>query len=406
MKIQTTQYGEVHVLTQCPLLESTERLLFLTEVHEAYDSAEERFVLRESPRQVLAFSYVGMQKAMGDMFHMLYANLRKTWAIPLKQLKQNMPDTDSTFIQMDTSINASDLRIGFALVQTATTDTFVEITEIGRYVVTQQEIRDPETDEVVQEEIIEYQDGFRLAKKLTAVNASITPVRICMIEGDTNFNTGGFWAGQQVTFLVLAEDGPAVVESVPEQYKNHDIYFERLLLDSDSLQMSLTQHQVIADSEIGRFTQFTDWKKPRYLKPFKSLLKSRAEFIEYRKFLFRRMGQYRAFWLPLYEKHLNVVSTGMLANWFEVDNSYVIEADRKHVAVKIGDVWTAHEITNQVINGKTTRITVLPYINVQRKAIQNICYLGLHRFAADQIEFGFLGNSMVQTTVPILELSS
>ena len=98
MKIQTTQYGEVHVLTQCPLLESTERLLFLTEVHEAYDSAEERFILRESPRQVLAFSYVGMQKAMGDMFHMLYANLRKTWGIPLKQLKQNMPDTDCTFI--------------------------------------------------------------------------------------------------------------------------------------------------------------------------------------------------------------------------------------------------------------------------------------------------------------------
>ena len=102
MKIQT-KYGEVHVLTNCPLLDSTERLEFKTEVHEAYDSSEDRYIQRDAPRQVLSFNYLNMQKAMGDIFHMLYANLRKQWGVPLPQFRQLIPDmVDSDFIIMDT----------------------------------------------------------------------------------------------------------------------------------------------------------------------------------------------------------------------------------------------------------------------------------------------------------------
>ena len=105
MKIQT-QYGEVHVLTNCPLLDSTERLEFKTEVHEAYGGSEDRYILRDAPRQVLSFNYVTMQKALGDMFHMLYANLRGQWGIPLPQFRQAIPDmADSDYIPLATAAN-------------------------------------------------------------------------------------------------------------------------------------------------------------------------------------------------------------------------------------------------------------------------------------------------------------
>ena len=51
MKIQTSQFGEVHVLTNCPLLNSTERLEWMTEVHESFDGNEERYPLRDVPRR-------------------------------------------------------------------------------------------------------------------------------------------------------------------------------------------------------------------------------------------------------------------------------------------------------------------------------------------------------------------
>ena len=403
MKIQT-QYGEVHVLTNCPLLDSTERLEFKTEVHEAYDSSEDRYIQRDAPRQVLSFNYSNMQKAMGDMFHMLYANLRKQWGIPLPQFRQLIPDmVDSDFIIMDTKAYSADLRVGFILLESSEGTQVSEIVSIGRYIIVQEEIRDPETQEIIQELITEYQDGFRLADDVTATNASIMPLRICIIDGDASINTGGFWSNSSVVFRVLAEDSPEFEADVPEQFLGDDIYFKPLLLDGDSLEMTLTQHQNIVDADVGGFQQFTHWKKPRYLKPFKSVLKEWDQYSEYRRFLFRRMGRYQGFWMPLYEKHLNILNTANITTSLSTNTKYLFEADRKHIAVKRKNgTWTAHEITAKTGGS----LTVSPAINAHRNDIQTICYLGLHRLDADQIEFQFLGAQITQVTVPIVELSS
>ena len=403
MKIQT-QYGEVHVLTNCPLLNSTERLEFKTEVHEAYDSSEDRYIQRDAPRQVLSFNYVNMQKAMGDMFHMLYANLRKQWGIPLPQFRQLIPDLDeSDYIPLSTAAHIADLRVGFALIESAAGFQVVEITAVGRYIITQEEIRDPETDEVIQELITEYQDGFRLAQNVTVSNASIMPLRICIIDGDASISTGGFWSNSSIVFRVLAEDSPEHSGDAPEQYQGDDIYFQPLLLDGSALEMTLMQHQNIVDANVGGFQQFTHWKKPRYLKPFKSVLKGWDLYSEYRRFLFRRMGRYQAFWIPLYEKHLNILNTGNITTSLSTNTKYLLEADCKHIAVKRKNgTWTAHEITAKTGGS----LTVSPAINSHRNDIQTICYLGLHRFDADQIEFQFLGAQITQVTVPIVEISS
>jgi hypothetical protein len=403
MKIQT-QYGEVHVLTNCPLLDSTERLEFKTEVHESFDGSEDRYIQRDAPRQVLSFNYVNMQKAMGDIFHMLYANLRNLWGIPLPQFRQLIPDmVDSDFIIMDTKAHSADLRVGFALIESTVGFQVVDITAVGRYIITQEEIRDPETDEILQALETEYQDGFRLAENITVSNASIMPLRICIIDGDASISTSGFWSNSSVVFRVLAEDSPEHSGDAPEQYQGDDIYFQPLLLDGDSLEMTLTQHQNIVDGDVGGFQDFTHWAKPRYLKPFKSLLKNWNEYSAYRQFLFRRMGRFQAFWMPLYEKHLNILNTANITTSLSTNTKYLLEADRKHIAVKRKDgTWTAHEITAKTGGS----LTVSPAINAHRNDIQTICYLGLHRFDADQIEFQFLGAQITQVTVPIVELSS
>lgn len=403
MKIQTL-YGEVHVLTNCSLLNSTERLEFKTEVHEAYDSSEDRYIQRDAPRQVLSFNYVNMQKAMGDIFHMLYANLRNLWGIPLPQFRQLIPDLDeSDYIPLSTAAHIADLRVGFALIESAAGFQVVEITAVGRYLITQEEIRDPETDEILQALETEYQDGFRLTENITVSNASIMPLRICIIDGDASISTGGFWSNSSVVFHVLAEDSPEHSGDVPAQYQGEDIYFKPLLLDGSALEMTLTQHQNIVDADVGGFQQFTHWKKPRYLKPFKSVLKGWDLYSEYRRFLFRRMGRYQAFWMPLYERHLNILNTGNITTSLSTNTRYLLEADRKHIAVKRKNgMWTAHEITAKTGGS----LTVSPAINAHRNDIQTICYLGLHRFDADQIEFQFLGAQITQVTVPIVELSS
>lgn len=401
MKIQT-KYGEVHVLANCPLLDSTERLEWMTEVHESFDSTELRYPLRDAPRQVLSFNYVQMRKALGDMFHMLYANLRKQWAIPIRQVKRSIPDmVDDDYIILDTTDTIADLRVGFAFIESSEGGQAVEITERGRYIIVQEEVRDPETDEIIQELITEYQDGFRLAANVTATNAAIMPLRICIIDGDASINTGGFWSNSSVVFRVIAEDSPEFEADVPEQFVGDDIYFKPLLLDGSSLEMTLTQHQNIVEGDVGGFQDFTHWAKPRYLKPFKSLLRDWNQYTEYRKFLFRRMGRFQAFWMPLYEKHLNILNTGNITTSLSTNTKYLLEADRKHLAVKRKDgTWTPHAITAKTANS----ITVSPAIGVHRNDIEAIYYLGLYRFDTDHIEFQFLGGGKSQVTVPIVEI--
>ncbi|TCB79327.1 hypothetical protein E0H89_03475 [Acinetobacter sp. ANC 3781] len=403
MKIQT-QFGEVHVLTNCPLLTSTERLEWMTEVHESFNGSEDRYPLRDTPRQILSFNYVQMRKEMGDMFHILSANLRKQWGIPLRQVKRVIPDIiDDDYIILDTTSTIADLRVGFAFIESNEGGQVVEIIERGRYIIIQEEIRDPETDEVIQPLITEYQDGFRLAANVTVTNAVIMPLRICIIDGDASINVGGFWSNASMVFRVLAEDLPEHAGDDPEQYKDQDIYFKPLLLDGDSIEISMSQHQNVVDNSIGGFQSFTHHARVKQSKPFKSLIRSWDDFQEFRRFLFRRGGRYRPFWLPLYERHLNILNAGMITTSLSTNTKYLVEADRKHIAVKRKDgSWTAHEITAKTGGS----LTVYPSIDAHRNDIQTICYMGLYRFDADQIEFQFLGAGISQVTIPILELES
>lgn len=404
MKIQTSQFGEVHVLTNCPLLNSTERLEWMTEVHESFDGNEERYPLRDTPRQILSFNYVQMRKEMGDMFHMLSANLRGQWGIPLKQVKRVIPDiADDDYIILDTESTIADLRVGFAFIESKEGGQVVEIIERGRYIIIQEEIRDPETDEIIQELETEYQDGFRLAANITVTNPVMMPLRICIIDGDASINAGGFWSNASMVFRVLAEDLPEHSGDIPAQYKGNDIYFKPLLLDGDSIEISMSQHQNVVDNSIGGFQSYTHHTKSKQSKPFKSLIRSWDEFQEFRRFLFRRGGRYRPFWLPLYERHLNILNAGNISTSLSTNTKYLVEADRKHIAVKRKDgTWTAHEITAKTGGS----LAISPSIDAHRNDIQTICYMGLYRFDADQLEFQFLGAGISQVTIPILELES
>ena len=277
----------------------------------------------------------------------------------------------------------------------------VEITEIGRYIIIQEEIRDPETDEVIQEQITEYQDGFRLAENITVTNAVIMPMRICIIEGDVSINTGGFWSNTSMVFRVIAEDLSEFEAEAPEQYNDQDIYWKPLLLDGDSLEMTLTQHQSIVDGDVGGFQWYSHHAKPRYTKPFRSLLYSWSEYQEYKHFLYRRAGRFREFWMPLYERHLTVLNDVYISTMLSLDTSYIVDADRNHIAVKRKNgTWTAHTIAAKGDNS----MTVSPAINALINDIESIYYLGLYRFDADHIEFQFLGGGKSQVTVPIVEI--
>lgn len=386
MKINTS-FGELILLTNCPLLETKERLEFKTDVHASYDgSAEERIPLRDQARQSFTMPYVVVYDQIAPLYNSLYEGLRKEFAIPQVLEREVISDINNQdFIEFDTS-----LKLGYmpakslALINSNEGRFVVEITDIGRY-------------QVIDEETV-YVDGYRLNQTITATNATITPIRRCIIDGGVGSQINGWMMKPTVNFRVI--DNPEYDNSPdPDQLKGDDLYFMPLLLDGDFLDISFTQLQSIVDGDTGLFGQFTPWLNPQIMKNLRVIIKTRQEFNDYKKWFYRRRGKLNQFWLPTYEQNLNLVSQSGSTIAVKDDN-YLIS--RKHIAIKANDTWSAHEITyvSSAANNKILTLNPEPPVNIQR-----VSYLGLYRLNSDSVEFSFLGADIIEAVVPILELS-
>ena len=135
-------------------------------------------------------------------------------------------------------------------------------------------------------------------------------------------------------------------------------------------------------------------------------MKNQQELFEYRQFLFRRLGMFRSFWLPTFERNFKHVNTGNISTTLDVESNQYLEfaTHRKHIAIKANDIWTAHTITAAVRNGVNTRLTISPALNKPAASIQMISYLGLHRLNNDSTDIQYKGGNITESSVSILEI--
>lgn len=383
MKV-TVNGHEYILLTKCPLLETTERYEFKTDVHQSFDATrEERIPLLDAARQSFNWSMMAFRNEVPEMFNDLYSWMRKEYLVPQPLESQLVGNLSDDFIETDTSnlgINAGTL----ILVQATGVLEVVEVTEIGRY-------------EVI-EGVPTYIDGYRLNEAVTATNAQIQPLRKVIIAGNPTSQANGLMFKPALNLRVL-DSVEYPISAEPQQYKGDDLYFIPLLLDGDFLDINFEQHQAIVDGEIGQFWQFTHWINPLINKNFRVIMRNRQEYIDYKKWFYRRRGRLNPFWLPSYQNNFNYISRSASSITVKNDN-YL--SDRKNIAIKANGVWTAHSVTSTSVSGENIvmNLTPQPPVNIER-----VSYLGLYRLNSDAVEFYFKGADIVEATVPIVEIT-
>ena len=383
MKV-TINGHEYILLTKCPLLETTERYEFKTDVHQSFDaSSEERIPLLDAARQSFNWAMVAFRNEVPEMFNDLYSWMRKEYLVPQPLESRLVGDLSDDFIETDTS-NLG-INVGTLILVTAQgVSSVVEVTEIGRY-------------EVI-EGVPTYIDGYRLNEAVTATNAQIQPLRKVIIAGNPTSQANGLMFKPTLNLRVLdSVEYPMSAE--PQQYKGDDLYFTPLLLDGDFLDINFEQHQAIVDGEIGQFWQFTHWINPLINKNFRVIMRNRQEYIDYKKWFYRRRGRLNPFWLPSFQNNFNFISRSSSSITVKNDN-YL--SDRKNIAIKANGVWTAHSVTSTSVSGENIvmNLTPQPPTNIER-----VSYLGLYRLNSDAVEFYFKGADIVEATVPIVEIT-
>lgn len=384
MKV-TVNGHEYILLTKCPLLETTERYEFKTDVHQSFDATgEERIPLLDAARQSFNWSMIAFRNEVPEMFNDLYSWMRKEYLVPQPLESQLVGKLSDDFIETDTSnlgINVGTL----ILVQAVGVLTVFEVTEIGRY-------------EVI-EGVPTYIDGYRLNEAVTATDAKIIPLRKAFIAGNPTAQANGLMFKPTINLRVL-DSVEYPIAANPQQYKGDDIYFTPLLLDGDFLDLNFEQHQSIVDGDIGQLWQFTHWINPLINKNFRVIMKSRQDYIDYKKWFYRRRGRLNQFWMPSYQNNFNLVSRSSSSITVKNDNFL---SDRKNIAIKANGIWTAHSVDSTSVSGQNIVMNISPSPPVQ---IDRVSYLGLYRLNSDAVEFHFKGADIVEATVPIVELSS
>lgn len=379
MKLTTTNFGEVVLLTSPALVGAVESVGFKTDIFESKNGTEQRTPLKDKARQTLNFDSVAVQKEVASVFNSQWGGIRHNWAVPLFHELQFVGDVSADFVMCRTDI-FSFYDGCLVLLKNETEQVLVEVLKVEA-------------------------NGLFLFESVDIQNAELYPVRICFISGDISKKINNFIARSSISFVVI--DEPEIQESVPAQFLANDIYWFQLLLSSGSLEVTLSQQQNMINNEVGVIFQNSDWDFARYSKQYRAMIHSAEDLYAYRQFLFRRKGKYRPFWLPTYEANMRCKSTGFISSvmLIESDQYKQLGNARKHIAVRSNQTWTAHTITaSALVSGSTVQVTVSPALNKNASSIERISYLGLHRLDADSIDLHYQGAGNVEVTVPILEI--
>lgn len=284
MKI--TILGQEYVLlTQAPLLDTTENFSFATDVHQAVDSTEYRLPLIDYARQSFNYSLLSYKQNVAGMFSTFHEALRSQYLIPQMLEKLPVGSIAGDFIVCDTSLLSISAET-FVLIKSGSDEQVAWVESIGRY-------------QLVDDEQV-YQDGYQLDRAVTATSAVLQPLRRCIIDGDASNQMNGLVFKPKVTFRIL-DAVEYIAAEAPEQHLGQDYYDWCVLLNGDFLDISFNQHQVIVDGGLGNIWSYSNWDHAKKMFNLRILLRGMQEYIDFKKWFYRRRGRLNAFYLPMFE---------------------------------------------------------------------------------------------------------
>ncbi len=364
-----------------------EVLEWKTDVLTTNDGSEQRVRLRKKPRQSFNVTYPIPYREMARAENLVYGWLTRRWAVALWSEAQQVGTllAGTTVINIDTT--ASDYRDGALIMiwesnrKSATAD--VGIVSAGTLTLNRP-----------------------LAE--TFNNPWIVPVRLGRIVGNVSRATSGYNGSLEMTYEFsdnIDLDPPAA----PTQFLGYDVYFDEALKNGEALTDSLQARVDVVDYGTAAGASFySPWTYTRIGRPYKFLLQGLQDIWNFRKFLHRRAGRLRPFWVPTFENNMRVAQTGELTQSIEVyaDDYREFAPERTHIGILLDDgTWLLRTINAATASGADTAVIGLDApININASRIRQISFLGLKRLDADRVELQWNSNRVLECTVRMMEI--
>lgn len=360
-----------------------ETLEWSTEVLTSNDGTEQRIRYRLKPRQTFSGTYHVPQREVGRAGNIIYGWLGKRWAIAVWSESQLVSFAASANIPCVTG--NTDIRIG-GLVMVWKSEQDYEIIEVAA-------INSGSID-LVRPTVNDYPRGM-----LMPVRSGVTP--------DT-MRISKTVASARVIADFEVTDNIALTNVVPPQFLGEDIYFDEVLMgDGDRFEDEIRNR--IERVDYGTTLQvFTPWAHAKIGRAVRYLFETRDESWAFRRWLHRRDGQQKPYWLPSFESDFILKMSGVVTNTLIVESCdwRGLNESHNHLAIELSNgTWYPCTITGSAsINATTTSLAIDISLNVDAIYIRRLSLLGLKRIATNNVTIQWIGNAVGQCTLPILEI--
>lgn len=385
-KINTVLFGELAIIphpAETPIRESLE---FFTDMLESNNGTEERLQLRSKARHKFSYDIPLQAWRTAEAFNTETGAIRKQWAVPIWTEAQYVGTIAEAAITIACDTTIYDLRAeSLALLYTGCDNW--QIVEIA-------------TLDAVS--IVPYNELVAMR------GAWLIPIRLGAIVGNVSKPTNGHSGKTSLTFEIEVSDIVALTPDVPTQYLSNDLYLEPPLLSGSSVDRSIEQRLDVTDFALGPVARRSPWLNSQFGTSYRSVIEGGAEMREYKKFLYRRAGKFKSFYMPTFENNLRVANVGTIVSTLVAKSDSFIDyaSLRTNIAIKlVTGEWLIRGISNPIqIDEERIQLTLSSALNIAVEKIAFISYLGLNRFDTDRIEITWLGNNVAESNVRILEI--
>lgn len=364
-----------------------EEITWLTNVIKSYDGSEKRVKLLKNPKMMLSAEYpiptIENQRAN----NLIYGWAKLVWLVPI----------------WSQPIILDSLVVNGLVLSIPTTGTICNnLTELIIW-------ESPTKFETVQVE----SDSGTDVTILTALENTYTSKVYVMATAKGIAKSGIERATDgyrnTVKIVYTMKDLPIIGGTVPDQYLGNDIYTDIQLTPNSGLvpEEMLTRFDEVTNG-IANSTFYTPWLNIQPSRIYTVQNDTIEETLNFKKWLERRGGKFRAFWTPSFENDFTVVQTTTIttsvlcrSNSFETYGTA-----RDHIAIWLTTgSWIFTNIISQSDNGNgTMSINLSSSLGIQPSTIKMICHLGLKRLDTDRVEMYYTNGGRSSTSLRIVEI--
>lgn len=366
---------------------ATEELEWLTQLIQANDGTEQRIRLRKKPRQTFKVRYPLQYDEMARAQNRAYGWLTRRWAVPLWSEAQYIGSVASGATTITVPTNNTDYRndsLAF-IYESNKKNTTLDVQSVGAGVL-----------------------NLRRPMPEAYSNAWIMPVRIGRVLGNIKRQLNGYNGALMVDYE-FSDNIDLGLGTTPQQFLGEDIYFDEILVGDELLEDQITARVDTIDYDTGPTQSYSPWQFTHLRRPFRYIIQGLDDIWTFRKWLHRRGGRQRPFWIPTFENDLRLKQTGLITSSITVDSDdyKLFSSDRSHIAVKFKDgTWATKTITGitDLGNGLSVLALDVPFAGVDASTVLMICFLGLKRLDADRVELEWNTNRTLVVAVPVMEI--